>query len=60
MTYNEIYKILFFWKDKFNYNQIMICTKKNLIIVTFGANHRGAHQWVQLGSHGFICWKLKP
>jgi hypothetical protein len=45
MTYSEIYKILSFWRNKINYNKIIMITQNNWIIVTDSVKQCGAQTY---------------
>jgi len=42
---SEIYKNVFFWKEKIEYNKIIMSTKNNLIIVIVSVKYHGAQIW---------------
>jgi hypothetical protein len=48
---SKILKIII-WKDKINYNKIIMSTQNNLIIVTSSAKQRGSH--IGKGSLGYL------
>jgi hypothetical protein len=48
MTYNEVYKILFFKKTTLTTTKIIMFTKNNLIIVTDSAKQCGAQIFIHL------------
>jgi hypothetical protein len=48
MEQNEIYKTLYFEKEKFDYNKIIMSTKNNLIIVIGSVKQCGTQMFIYI------------